>query len=687
MPFRGKAYGRIREAQDQLGGPVLKTKVLRVALDVPLATLFDYARVDDIDARAGDRVVVPFGTRQRVGVVVEEGADSSIDAGRLKRVARVLEDAPRLPVQWLEFMRFLAAYYQRPLGETVIGALPPRLRSLKPLPRKVRRAAAPPAASACFDTAHTPTPAQLQAGERIEAALGGFQAFLLHGITGSGKTEVYLRTIARVLERGGQALVLVPEISLTPQLEARFRRAFPRSQVAMLHSALEDTPRTAAWLAAVRGEAGLVLGTRLAVLTPLPRLALVVVDEEHDTSFKQQEGLRYSGRDAAVMRAKLAGCPVVLGTATPSLETWQNALEGRYERLSLPDRAVAGARLPTVRLVDLQRESAEHGFAPSLLAAIGERLARREQSLVFINRRGYAPVLACHACGWAAGCTRCTARMVLHRVGRRLRCHHCGDEAPIPRACPTCGNLDLAAMGRGTQRVEDTLAARFPGARIVRIDRDSARRRAELARVLEDIARGEADILVGTQLLAKGHDFPLLTLVGVLDADNALVSTDYRAAERLYSTLAQVAGRAGRARHAGEVLVQTRYPQHALYAALASHDYAAFAAAQLAERESAGFPPFVHEAALRAEASKLAQALQFLEMAARLVPVPPEVRVYDPVPNVITRRADMERAQLLVQSASRPALQDFLRAWSERLFAAAPRDVRWHLDVDPIEFN
>ena len=662
--------------------------VLRVALDVPLATLFDYARADGVDARPGDRVVVPFGTRSRVGVVMEEGEGSSIASAKLKPVTRVLGDAPRLPASWLEFMRFLAGYYHRPLGETVIGALPPRLRSLKPLPKKVREeAASPAAASPRFVPNHVLTAEQAQAYARIAGALGSYRPFLLHGVTGSGKTEIYLRAIAQVLERGGQALVMVPEISLTPQLEERFRRAFPDARVAMLHSALQDVPRTADWLAAARGEAGVVLGTRLAVLTPMPRLALVVVDEEHDTSFKQQDGLRYSGRDAAVVRAKLAGCPVVLGTATPSLETWQNALEGRYERLALPERAVPGARLPTVRTVDLRRESAEHGFAPSLLAAIGERLARREQSLVFINRRGYAPVLSCHACGWAAGCARCTARMVLHRVGRCLRCHHCGDQAPIPRACPTCGNLDLKAMGRGTQRVEETLAARFPGARIVRIDRDSAQRRAELARTLQAIARGEADILVGTQLLAKGHDFPLLTLVGVLDADGALVSTDYRAAERLFATLAQVAGRAGRAQQPGEVLVQTYFPQHSLYAALARHDFAAFAAAQLAERESAGFPPFVHEAALRAEASKLAQALQFLEDAARLVPVPEEVRVYDPVPHVITRRADLERAQLLVQSASRPALQEFLRAWTEKLFAAAPRNVRWHLDVDPIEFS
>ncbi len=661
--------------------------MLRVALDVPLATLFDYARSEDIRADPGDRVVVPFGTRSRVGIVVEEGEGSAVAPDKLKPIVRRLEDAPRLSAAWLEFMRFLSGYYQRPLGETVMSALPPRLRSLKPLPKSVLAAATPPQSSPHYVPGPPLTPAQRLAAARLEEGLGEYRAFLLHGITGSGKTEIYLRTIARVLERGGQALVLVPEISLTPQLEARFRSAFPEAHIVVQHSALADAPRTAAWLAAARGNAAVVLGTRLAVLTPLPRLALVVVDEEHDTSFKQQEGLRYSGRDAAVVRAKLAGCPVVLGTATPALETWQNALEGRYERLELPERAVAGARLPVVRCVDLRRESAEHGFAPSLLGAIGERLAREEQSLVFINRRGYAPVLACHACGWAAGCTRCTARLVLHRADRRLRCHYCGDESPIPRACPTCGNLDLRAMGRGTQRVEETLAAHFPAARIVRIDRDTARRRAELVRTLAGIARGEADILVGTQLLAKGHDFPRLTLVGVLDADGALFSTDYRSAERLYATLAQVAGRAGRADRPGEVLVQTRFPEHPLFAALAAHDYPAFAAAQLAEREGAGFPPFVHEAALRAEAAKLAQAMTFLESAAHLVPVPEEVRVYDPVPHVITRRADLERAQLLVQSASRPALQEFLHAWSEQLFASAPRQVRWHLDVDPIEFD
>jgi len=430
-----------------------------------------------------------------------------------------------------------------------------------------------------------------------------------------------------------------------------------------------------------------VLGTRLALLAPLPALALVVVDEEHDPSFKQQEGLRYSARDTAVYRARLARCPVVLGTATPSLETWHNWRSGRYQRLELSERAVPGARLPAIRVVDMRSQGVDAGFTAALVSAIGRRRELGEQSLVFINRRGYAPVLACEACGWTAACTRCTARMVLHSVDRCMRCHHCGAQAAVPRACPTCGNVDLKPLGRGTQRIEEALQARFPGARIVRIDRDSARRRGELARTLEGLRRGEGDILVGTQLLAKGHDFPNLTLVGVLNADTALVSTDYRAAERLFAVLAQVAGRAGRRARPGEVLVQTRYPDHPLFAALARHDFASFAESQLEERRSAGFPPFVFEAALRAEATKLDTAMRFLRTAAALADVPEGVHVYDPVPNILTRRAGLERAQLVIQSRSRPALQAYLAAISARLFEHAPREVRWHLDVDPIEFD
>jgi primosomal protein N' (replication factor Y) (superfamily II helicase) len=665
--------------------PDQKISCLRVALDVPLAKLFDYARPEGVAIARGDRVAVRFGARTQIGVVVEADADSQIARERLKAISSLRDDAPRLPEDWLALMRFLSSYYQRPLGETIIAALPPRLRSVKPLPRKALEKCSP--ASARFVAPHPLTAEQSEAAQRISASLGRFAAILLHGVTGSGKTEVYLHAIAEVVRAGGQALVLVPEISLTPQLETRFRQAFPETHLALMHSALEDIARTKAWLAAARGEAAIVLGTRLAVLAPLPKLSLIVVDEEHDASFKQQEGLRYSARDAAVYRAKLAGCPVVLGTATPSLETWQNFRSARYERIALPQRASPGARLPAVRTVDLRRSPAEDGFAREVLEGMEKRLARGEQSLVFINRRGYAPVLACEACGWCAGCTRCSAHLVLHSADRKLRCHHCGADQPIPKTCPTCGNVDLKPMGRGTQRIEETLAARFPGARIARIDRDSAQRRGELARKLEDIRAGGADILVGTQLLAKGHDFPALTFVGVLNADHALLSTDYRAAERLFAVLVQVAGRAGRREQPGEVLVQTRYPGHPLFVALAGHDFAGFAEAQLAERERAGFPPFVFEAALRAEAKSLATAMAFLKHCADLVPAPAEVRVFDPVPHVITRRAGYERAQLVMQSRSRPALQDYVANIAKVLFESPPRQVRWHLDVDPIEFD
>jgi len=658
----------------------------RVAVGVPLARLFEYALPDGLSVQVGDRVVVPLGARQQIGVVLETQAESALPAERMKPIAAVRDDAPRLSAEWLELMRFLSSYYQRPLGETIVSALPPRLRSVKPLPRK---ALVPPkeALPARFVPTHELRAEQRDAMQRIARSSGQFEAFLLHGVTGSGKTEVYLHLIAGVIERGGQALVLVPEISLTPQLEERFRHAFPEATLAVMHSGLEDIARTTAWLQAARGEAAIVLGTRLALLAPLPKLGLVVVDEEHDPSFKQQEGLRYSARDAAVYLARLAGCPVVLGTATPSLETWHNWRSGRYQRLELSERASPGARLPAIRVLDMKSESIDSGFTAALLSAIGKRRELGEQSLVFINRRGYAPVLACEACGWTAACTRCTARMVLHSADRCLRCHHCGAQAAVPAACPTCGNVDLKPLGRGTQRIEEALQARFPSARVVRIDRDSARRRGELTRTLEALRRGEGDILVGTQLLAKGHDFPNLTLVGVLNADTALVSTDYRAAERLFAVLAQVAGRAGRRERPGEVLVQTRYPGHPLFAALARHDFASFAESQLEERRSAGFPPFVFEAALRAEATKLDTAMRFLRNAAASANAPDGVHVYDPVPNILTRRAGLERAQLIVQSRSRPALQAYLSAISARLFEQAPREVRWHLDVDPIEFD
>jgi primosomal protein N' (replication factor Y) len=511
----------------------------------------------------------------------------------------------------------------------------------------------------------------------------------LHGVTGSGKTEVYLRLIAQVLAAGRQVLLLVPEINLTPQLEGRVRARFPDTETVALHSDLAEAARERNWRAAFAGEAGIVLGTRLAVFTPLPRLGLIIVDEEHDPSFKQQDGMRYSARDVAVFRARQAGIPVVLGSATPSLESWANVRGGRYRLLTLARRANAQAVLPSVALTDTRRMPLQEGFSPPLLAAIEQRLARGEQSLVFLNRRGYAPVLACPACGWVSRCRRCAANLVLHQADRRLRCHHCGFEARVPKSCPTCGNQDIHPFGRGTQRVEGWLQERFPSARVLRVDRDSVKSRKQWEVVLERIHGGEADILVGTQMLAKGHDFPKLTLVGVLGADAALFAADWRSPERLFAQLMQVAGRAGRAELQGEVLVQTEYPDHPLYAALVAHDYAGFAGAQLAEREQAGFPPYSFQAMLRAEAPAMADAIAFLATACALPVVRehPAVALYDPVPMRLARMADLERGQLLAESPSRPALQAFLPRWRAAIETIkAPARLRWHLEVDPLGF-
>ena len=458
--------------------------------------------------------------------------------------------------------------------------------------------------------------------------------------------------------------------------------------VSTLHSQLAEGERLRNWLAAHGGQAQIVLGTRLAVLASMPHLKLIVVDEEHDPSYKQQEGLRYSARDLAVWRAHQLAIPVVLGSATPSVESWQHATGGRYRKLELRERAVANARLPQVGLINMEREKAPEGLAAPLLAALRRRLEKGEQSLLFLNRRGYAPVMHCDACGWISNCRRCTAFMVLHKPERRLRCHHCSLELRIPVHCPTCGNVDLQPLGRGTQRIEENLRKIFPEARVLRIDADSTRRKGSAQAAFESVHRGEVDILLGTQMVAKGHDFQRLTLVGVLNPDTALFSQDYRAGERLFAQLMQVAGRAGRAAqddggNPSEVLVQTRYPGHPLYRALLAHDYPGFAAATLDERRMAGLPPFVFQALLRAEARELEQALAFLAEAREAVAAE-GVTLNDPVPMNIVKVAGVERAQLLVESSSRAQLQAFLRTWMQALRAAKTR-VRWSLEVDPVD--
>lgn len=670
--------------------------LVRVALDLPLARCFDYALPDGAHVDASDigrRVRVPFGRRSLIGIIVALPAESEVAAENLRPLEAVLRDLPALPADWFRLTEFCAAYYQAPLGEVMLSTLPTGLRRVDPpQARAARRAAKLPA---------TETPPALTDGQRAvlaaiadpAAGASGYCAYLLHGVTGSGKTEVYLRLIARALAAGRQSLLLVPEINLTPQLEARVAARFPEAGLVSLHSELGEAARVRNFRAALDGSARIVLGTRLAVFTPMPELGLIVVDEEHDASFKQQDGLRYSARDVAVFRARERGVPIVLGSATPSLESWANAVEpraaGRYTLLTLSARAVAGAELPPLRCIDTRREKLRDGMSAALLAAIGARLERGEQSLVFLNRRGYAPVLSCPSCGWVDGCPRCAANLVLHLADHRLRCHHCGFEKRIPRACPDCGNQDIQPFGRGTQRVEEVLAAHFPQARILRVDRDSAKSRKQWEVLLARIHGGDADVLVGTQMLAKGHDFPKLTLVGAIGADAALVAADWRAPERLFAQLMQVAGRAGRAALPGEVLIQTEQPGHPLFAALARHDYPAFAAQQLAERAQAGFPPYAHQAMLRAEAPQMADAIAFLATA-RAWPDAASyagVTLYDPVPMRLARRANFERAQLLVESTSRRALQAFLTPWREAIAAQrlAAR-LRWHLEVDPLEF-
>ncbi|MBI5937455.1 MAG: primosomal protein N', partial [Betaproteobacteria bacterium] len=538
---------------------------------------------------------------------------------------------------------------------------------------------------------HAATPAQATAVEAIAQAPAGFKAWLLHGITGSGKTEVYLRLIEAQLAAGRQVLVLVPEIHLTPQTEAAFRARLPAARLASLHSGLADGERLNGWRACLEGRVDVVLGTRLAVFAPLDRLGLIVVDEEHDGSYKQEEGLRYSARDVAVWRARALGIPIVLGSATPSLETWRNVEQGRYRKLELPERAHAQARLPAVRLIDTRADRPRQGLSAGLLRALQDRLARGEQSLLFINRRGFAPTLFCNSCGYVVPCPRCSAHQVLHRrkEGFELRCHHCGLMSRPPEACPDCGSPDLRPAGQGTQRLEERLAEHFPAARILRIDRDTAAKRGAFAAMRAAVNAREVDILVGTQIVTKGHDFPHLTLVGVLGADQALLSPDFRATERLFAQLMQVAGRAGRAAHAGEVLVQTGYPTHPLYQALQAHDFALFAARTLKERREADFPPYSHQALLRAEADRLDDALAFLGQARRQgegLAREHHIDLYDPTPALLARVARRERAQLLVQAASRRALQAFLTAWLVLVRAEQTRKVKWVLDVDPLDF-
>ncbi len=632
--------------------------------------------------------MVPFGPREVVGLIVDILEETDVPEEKLKAALAVRTQLAPLSPQWLALAGFAAEYYQRPLGEVALPGLPKNLRvtSTVALDRSIKKLAK-------LAEPHDPAPANvpaLNAGQQAaaDAIVGaqGFAPFLLYGVTGSGKTEVYLQACAQVLAREpqGQVLVLVPEINLTPQLETNIRNRFPGVMLSTLHSRLSEGERMLHWLAAHEGKARIVLGTRLSILASMPNLKMIVIDEEHDPSYKQQEGLRYSARDLAVWRAHQLQIPVVLGSATPSLESWHHALKGRYRKLELRERAVQQAVLPSVKLIDTSRRRGQEGLTEQLVEAIRQRMERGEQSLLFLNRRGYSPVITCESCGWVSECKRCTATMVLHKSDYRLRCHHCSLEMRIPRHCPTCGNIDLQPLGRGTQRIEESLQELFPQARILRIDADSTRRKGSAQEAFDSVHRQEVDILVGTQMVAKGHDFKNLTLVGIMNPDSSLFSQDYRASERLFAQLMQVAGRAGRQGGSeSEVLVQTSYPEHPLFSALVAHDYDYFANSLLGEREVAGLPPYLYQAILRAEARELELALEFLRGARDLVQHG-GITINDPIPMSMARVHNMERAQLLVESPSRPALQAFLKEWMQALREQKTR-IKWSLEVDPVD--
>jgi primosomal protein N' (replication factor Y) len=723
-------------------------KILRIALDVPLDRLFDYTD-NGFSARVGNRVIVPFAGRNLVGVVIDIVAQSDIEAEKLKPVTHVFDDVA-FDAASFKLLKFCADYYHAPLGQVLLASLPLRLRQTKPasarktfvyslvgaldletiparqavmrrivqtlqggtslseaqlaqisatwrkamlrleaqgLVHKQEIVALKPS----LPVSHIAPQLNAEQQQAINAVLAEkniFKPWLLYGITGSGKTEVYMQILAEILQQPNtQALVLVPEINLTPQLEARFRSRLSQFPLITLHSNLGESERLHNWQAAASGAAKIVIGTRLSVFTPMPHLSVIIMDEEHDGSYKQQEGMRYHARDVALVRAKQLGVPIVLGSATPALETWHQAQKGQVGLLTLNARAVESAQLPQIHCIDIAKSPTENGFSPLLVKAIKARLDRGEQSLLFLNRRGYAPVLHCNACQWTSSCPRCSARLVVHLGQRRLKCHYCGHEQKIPLQCPSCGNADLKPVGQATQRLEATLNQLFPQARIARVDRDSMRSKDALHDLLSLVHAGEVDILVGTQMLAKGHDFPNLTLVGVLDTDSALYSPDFRAAERLFAQLMQVAGRAGRADKAGEVLIQTAFPQHPLFAALRNQDYTTYATELLHERQVMQFPPTRYFALIKAEANDYAPVNQFLTQVAQWArQIGTNVMIYDPVRPQMERLKGMERGQLLFQSASRGHLQQLFKALIPQIRAdkSAAR-IRWVLDIDPLD--
>jgi len=674
--------------------------------------------VTELPVTVGQLVRVPFGNREVLGVVwgVHATAPENLGTHALRQVLAVLEGVAPLSAHWRELVQFTAQYYQRSLGEVAMAALPPQLRDLTPVQLARRFKKQVSTAETLAAALQSPWPLSEQQAEVLSQMAEASGPFLLHGATGSGKTEVYLQAVARCLAENpnAQALMMVPEINLTPQLEARVKARFGDAGVVSMHSGMTGPQRLKSWLAAHQGSARIVLGTRMSIFASMPHLKWIVVDEEHDASYKQQEGARYSARDLAIYRARLEGAKVILGSATPSLESWHHsrpaAQGGRYLRLPMPARIGAG-QLPFVRRVDMNHQPRKTVLSAPLMAAIQERVAKGEQSMLLLNRRGYAPVLHCADCGWKSECAHCSAFRVFHKIDRTLRCHHCGFTERVPRACPACGNADIAPMGRGTEQLEEHLAellvdVKRPNGdpvKIMRIDADSTKLKGSLEAQLAGVHSGEVDVLVGTQMIAKGHDFRRITLVAAVNPDGALFSSDFRAPERLFALLMQAGGRAGRDAEqsaSSEMWVQTFHPSHALFEALKKHDYPAFAEQQLKERLEAGLPPSTFQALIRSDAREQAVAQAFLNHAnaqlqsleglnAKDAAALAEVSLYPAVPMSIQRVANVERAQMLIESASRKALHRVLELLQEQLHASRSEPqhkglIRWLVDVDPL---
>ena len=714
----------------------------RIAVNVPLSDgLLTYSHSEPLPQ--GTRVLVPFRNKTVVGIVWETDIAPDMDTARILSVQTAFMEEKPLPQSWRDLLSFTSRYYHYPTGQAVFAALPQGLKETRavemPQPplfyalNEAGRAQTPPPArfnkkAALWDallsggmtmaalkqvnaqaaklvedwaeqgwieTTEAAKPVlrssefqlnanQQQASDEIQTTFGSFQPFLLYGITGSGKTEVYFDAMAEVLAQGRQVLFLLPEINLTPQLLKRVENRFADVPTAVLHSQMAAGRRTQDYLRAMLGQAKLVIGTRLAVFTPMDDVGLIVVDEEHDGSFKQDNELRYHARDLAVWRAKQSGCPVVLGSATPSLESWHKAQSGAYRLLQLTERAHTAAQLPQVDILNVGRLKLDNGFSPQALQLLKQNFEAGGMSLVYLNRRGFAPALFCGDCGHTFGCPNCSAKMVLHQRARQLRCHHCDHREPIPFKCPDCGNQDLTAVGHGTQRVEETLRAFLPKAAVVRVDRDSTAHKNDWADLYRRIADNEIDILVGTQMLAKGHDFARLNLVIVLNADGSLYSADFRAPERLFAELMQVSGRAGRADKPGKVLIQTQLPEHPVFAAVKAQDYAVFAENELNERQMFAMPPFGFQTAVRADAPRVADAMEFLNAAKEtLAPLLPEsVSQFGAAPMLMVRLAERERAQIFLESTSRQDLHRAVSLWVQVLQQNRDGKIRWSVDVD-----